>query len=57
MFNTDTFSPVVNNINSNRKWYNYYGGYIIETTWNGKTGKITKKMINHNVPNINKINK
>lgn len=46
MFNIDLFATVNNNNITTKKWINSYGGLIIQSEYNPKTGKITKKIIN-----------
>ena len=44
MFNIELFAPVTNN-STKKKWINSYAGMIIQSEFDPKTGKITKKVI------------
>ena len=50
----DQFAPVEFGSNTcDHKWYNMYGGYIIETKWNSKTKQYETYRHSYNMPNLN----
>ena len=53
MFNLDNFASVPpNNETCNKSWFNQYGGYIIETTWDTEQKKYVVKKHIFNYPRL-----